>query len=833
MSDSAPKRICFHCRIAIRGDTVVEKIEGNTLEFCSDRCHETCLSIFASGHGRFYEVRDSASPDPDAARPGEENIDPDIYDHPAIQNTFVRRVDDRCEASFVLEGIRCGACAWLIEKTLRSLDGVASADVDYASHRARVRWQPDTVKLSRILDSVSRIGYRAVPFDASHREQLMHEQKRRSLERIIFAAVLGMVVMHYSLATYVLGVSVEPETMPRWVDIGRWTSAVLALAILVYPGQDFFSGAWRDIRNHRLGMDVPIVLGLSIAFLGSLYATMEKSGHVYFDSIAMFVLFLLISRAWELKGRRRAATAMDKLMRIIPRFARVIGDDGAEVLVPVVDIKPGQKVRVHAGETVPADGMIRDGTSAFDESLLTGEARPVRRTKGDNVVGGAINLNQPVTIKVIRLNEESTLAQIRMLLERGLSKRPRYAELAQKAAGWFVTVILLLAIATFCFWIWRDPPSAIPVTVSLLIVTCPCALAIATPVALAVASGRLVGLGVLPLRMKALEPLATATRFAFDKTGTLTSRVISIARVWTADDVSRDVMLATAAALERHSTHPVGQAFASYDTPGLPATDIVEAPGAGVEGRVAGHHWRLGRSRFAATGDEPTNPSAGFVRELEAEGERALVLSREGETQAVFGLGETLRSGALGLAASLLSEGADHLTLLSGDADLATQRVGQKLGLDEIHGGMTPADKLGWIQQQQEAGHQVVMVGDGINDAPTLAAADVSLSFADAPELAQTHSDFILLVDDLDAVVAARKLARTTRRVILQNLLWAAGYNLVTIPLAILGLIPPWLAAIGMSLSSLIVVGNAQRLRHVDSDEHRPGFKEAAAVPGT
>ena len=793
-------------------------IHGKQREFCCHGCQAVCKAIVDAGLGDYYRHRT------DEAVSANQQVIPDflervtLYDRPEIQQGFVSHQQDWSEATLLLENIRCPACLWLNEKHLRSLPGVIDVHIDDITQRARVRWQTDTIRLSQILTAITDIGYIAHPYDASRNRQLQKLRRRRSTEKLIFAGAIGMLVMNFSLATYFMG---EPDplgALPLWIIIGRWTSLMLVTLILAYSGQEFFAGAWGDLRNRRLGMDIPVVLGLSAAYAGSLYTTISGHGEVYYDSIAMFVFLLLLARRYELGGKLRAANHLDRLARITPKTAQRIDDDGTRHDTAVEELLPGDLIRLVPGETVPVDGTISTGTSSFDESLITGEPHPVLRKHGDHVVAGSVNGDQPVFIRVTKTIQASTLSEIQQLVEYGLEQRPRYARLAEQAAGWFVAAILVIASATAWYW-WQVQPQAwLPNTIAVLIVTCPCALALATPVALAVSAGRFVEIGVLPLRMRALDDLAKSDVFVFDKTGTLTYGRPLLSDVYTIGSLARDECLRYAAAMTEDSEHPVARAVRPHSTgsPIIVGTKT-NVPGSGIIARIDGQEWRLGKPDFAAQQHTLAAEIKSLAEQRSSEGQLVSLLTNPDGVQAVLTFEDPLRQGIDDMLADLLRTGVKGLVVLSGDARQSVSKLCQRLEIHDCHGGMSPRDKLAWTRKHQQQGKRIAMFGDGINDAPTLAAADVSISFSEATDLANASSDFLILGDNIGVLVEARRLAQRTRRNILQNFAWAGSYNLIAVPFAAAGYIPPWGAAIGMSLSSLIVVMNALRLQSTEN----------------
>ncbi|NNJ98359.1 MAG: cadmium-translocating P-type ATPase [Gammaproteobacteria bacterium] len=792
----------------------VLEVDGKQREFCCHGCQAVCKAIIDAGLGDYYQHRT------DEAVSANQQVIPDflervtLYDRPEIQQGFVSQQQDWSEATLLLENIRCPACLWLNEKHLRSLPGVIDVHIDDITQRARVRWQTDSIRLSQILTAITDIGYIAHPYDASRNELLQKLRKRRSTEKLIFAGAVGMLVMNFSLATYFMAEPDPSGGLPLWISIGRWTSVMLVTLILAYSGQEFFAGAWGDLRNRRLGMDIPVVLGLSAAYAGSLYTTISGRGEVYFDSIAMFVFFLLLARRYELGGKLKAANHLDRLSRITPKTAQRVDDDGTRSDTAVEELLPGDLIRLVPGETVPVDGTISSGASSFDESLITGEPHSVLRRHGDHVVAGAVNGDQPVFIRVTKTLQASTLSEIQQLVEHGLEQRPRYAKLAEQAAGWFVAVILVIAAATAGYWLQVQPDVWLSSTIAVLIVTCPCALALATPVALAVSAGRFVEIGVLPLRMRALDGLAKCDVFAFDKTGTLTLGRPVVSDVYATGSLEYQEAMRYAAALSADSEHPVAKAVRQHTPePGMITSNRTNVPGAGTIARINDQEWRLGKPAFVSQQQSLPADTRALIDQCRSNGQLVSLLSNSDGVQAIVSFDDPRRPGINDMFARLSRLGVKQLLVLSGDAQQSVTQLCQRLGIGDCHGGMSPQDKLAWTRSYQRQGKRIAMFGDGINDAPTLAAADVSLSFSDATDLANVSSDFLILGDSISVLADARELAQRTRRNILQNFAWAGGYNLIAVPFAAAGYIPPWGAAIGMSLSSLIVVMNALRLQ--------------------
>jgi len=812
---------CFHCGLPIfPGGRWRAAVLGEPREFCCAGCQAVARAISSGGLEDYYRLRTASAPTASAR----DEFQDRLLDREDLQESFVRRVGRHCEASLVLEGVRCPACLWLIERRLCAQPGVVEATAGYAGQSARVVWDPSRIGLSGIRTAVREIGYEARPFDSSHRAGIEAAAARRNSARLVFAGVLGMMVMNLAVAAYFLGGPDAAGRLPLWEHFGRWCALVASAVLLAYPGQDFFAGAWRDLRRGRAGMDTPIVLGLCAAWAGSTWATVEGSGPVYFDAIAMLVFFVLLARAFETRARLAAAAVLDRFAIVEPATARRVDGAGLESEVAAVDLSDGDVVRLRPGEIVPADGVLVEGQSSFDEAVLTGEPWPRARAAGDAVVAGSCNRDQPVLLRVTRAGEASTLGQVRRLLERGLASRPPFAQLADRLAGRLVVLVLILSAATAVYWAVRDPAATLPATVAVLLVTCPCALALATPIALSVAAGRFAAIGVLPARMEAVERLACSDTVVFDKTGTLTLSAPVLESVRTAGGLDSETALQIAAALEAASSHPIGRALRSaalaLQSPeeggaggSAAATEArADHEGQGFTGTVSGVQWWIGSPGFALSPADAPEELAAALFSSRGEARLTAVLTDRRGRAALFTFVEELRDGARAAVADLRRTGIRYAALLSGDAREPVERLGNSLGFDEALGGMTASAKLDWIHSRNDSGSHLVFVGDGLNDAPTLAAAGTSASFAEAPQLALLASDFVILGKSLAPLAAARRIALRSRRLLAQNVVWAVAYNLLSVPLAAFGLVPPWAAALGMSVSSLVVVANAMRL---------------------
>jgi Cu2+-exporting ATPase len=584
----------------------------------------------------------------------------------------------------------------------------------------------------------------------------------------------------------------------------RWVSLLIASPVVLYSARPFFISALRDLKRMQLGMDVPVALAIGGAYLASVWATLSRSGEVYFDSVTMFTFFLLAGRYLEMGARHRAGQAAEELVKLLPAMATRLTETGEEV-VAVVELAPGDRVRVKPGDSIPADGRVIEGSSSVDESLLTGESLPLTRSIHDEVVGGTVNVESPLIIEVEKVGEDTVLAAIQRLLHRAQTEKPRLAGLADRVAGIFVGVILLLALLVGWWWWQHQPDEAFWIVLSMLVVTCPCALSLATPAALTAATGSLTRLGVLTTRGHALETLARASHIILDKTGTLTTGRLHLEQITLQGSLDESACLRIAAALEQASEHPVARALSHEVTDAPLAREVEAIPGQGLQGLVDGVRYRIGQPGYVCEllGQSLDNIVEGTQTEVWLASEQGLL--------AVFSLSDSLRPGAAEAVADLRQLGLTPL-LFSGDSEAAVAKVAQQLGMQDFCARMRPEDKLHAMHALQAKGALVAMVGDGVNDAPVLAGAQVSLAMGSGTQLAQASADMVLLSEHLPHLPRAVEMARATLRIIRQNLGWAVVYNIVALPLAAMGYVAPWMAAIGMSASSLIVVLNALRL---------------------
>jgi P-type Cu2+ transporter len=716
----------------------------------------------------------------------------------------VSATEDVAQSSLRLSGLHCAACAGTIESALRALPGVVGAQVSAAAALATVRWQPEHTRVATMVDAVRRAGYDAEPDTAAGAHALRRREQRALLWRLFVAAFCAMQVMMLATPVYVADAGTLAPDIEKLLHLSAWT---LSLPVLLFSSAPFFMSAWRSLRSRKLGMDVPVALGIAVAFVASSGAAFDPGGvfgrDVWFDSLTMFVAFLLAGRWIELRARHRAMEAIEGLSGRAPERAWRLRADGSADEVPCAQLQPGDRVRVPLGEAFPADGAIEQGTTQVDESLLTGESRAVARGVGDTAVAGSVNLGAPVVQRVERVGADTRQEQIAALMRDALTRRPDAMRLADRIAGPFLAAVLLLAAGAAVVWWTIDPSRALAVAVAVLIVTCPCALSLATPAASLATTAALARRGVMLRRVAALETLARADLAMLDKTGTLTEAQPK----WRAlralgEGVDAPALAARASALAAWSSHPLSQALARAvpaDT-GFEWQAVVEVPGCGLEAQDAqGRRWRLGSARWLGVA------TAGSRAEW-------LCFGPPGAACVAFEFDdERVADGAAAGVQALQAAGL-RVSLLSGDGAARVQHLAASLGVQTFIAEATPQRKLEALREQQARGAVVVMVGDGVNDAPVLAQADVSFALVHGARIAHVAADAVLLSGRIGDVAHAVHAARRMLCVARQNLAWAALYNAVCVPLALVGWMPPWAAGLGMAASSVLVVLNGMRL---------------------
>ncbi len=808
---------CWHCGGLLSADgALTARVAGEPRPVCGEGCRDAAERIDALGVARsYYDARVEPAQKPEAG----DAAGADVWRRPEIARHAVRDLGDgRRETLLLVDGVRCAACVMVVERALFAEPGVEDVEVNAASKRARVVWRDGATSLPRLLEALARTGYRALPLDAQALDDVRRHESRSALKRLLVAGFGAMQAMMYAGVLY-LGEPGSLDVAAR--DLFRWLGFLVATPVVLYSAQPFFAGAVRSLRARRPGMDVPVALAVAAIYAASLLEAIRGGAHVYFEGVSMFVFFLLIGRYVEMRARHRASDLTDALARLTPPFADRRRANGELERVGIRELVPGDRVHVAEGGVIPADGVLLGERCRVDEALLTGESAPVERRRGEMLVAGSVLVDGPVDLRVERVGDETALAGIAELVARAQAAKPRLALEGERTASRFVLRVLLLTAATAAAWAWFDPSRAFAAALAVLVVSCPCAFALAVPVAVTRALAVLARRGVLVVKPDAIEALARATHIVFDKTGTLTEPDLAVERIEARGALPSADALRLAAALARESRHPVARAIAAAcpDAPLETAANVEALAGLGVRATVGGRELRLGRADFALEGKAATSLD-----------EDAVLLADDTGAIAAFHLSERLRPDARSAVQALERQGV-HVTIASGDSADKVRAAAERLGIADWHARQTPSDKLARLAALRERGARVIAVGDGVNDAPVLGGADVAVAIAEGAELAQATSDIVLAGGKLGHLAPAREIAAETLAILRQNQRWAFGYNMAAVPLAALGFVPPLLAALGMSVSSLVVVLNAMRIgRRAGRGEAR---SDATAPIGT
>ena len=816
---------CFHCGLSVAPrDEMRAPVRNQMRTFCCTGCKSVCEAIHAAGLEGFYQ----RTPEGEVLGPPPElPKELALYDIDEVQEEFVDSLGETREINLLVEGIHCAACVWLIENSLKAMPGVAEARVNLTGRRLRLKWDNSRLKLSQALKRLGEIGYAAVPFDPEVAEGSLQRANRRLLYRLAVAAFGMMNLMWISIALY------SGADQGEFRGLFHWLGFALATPVLIFSGWPFYRGAWLGVRAGSLTMDLPIAIGVSMTYGYSLYVTISGSriGDVYWDTVVNFLFVILVGRFLESISKRQAVASTQRLLDLQPKVATVLRG-GDEVLLPIRAVRVSETVLVRPGEKVPVDGVVLEGISQLDESMLTGEAAPVSKKRGDRVAAGTLNGSGALRIQVQGLLRDTALGRIIALVEEAQASKAPIQCTADRIVPWFVAVTLTLGLMTFLFWVSTDFEVALMAATAVLIITCPCAFGMATPMAIAVASGLGARHGILVKTGAVLESLSTIDHFVFDKTGTLTegrpavTAIASGGGIWRGGEVldpHSDLArhLASLAALERFSEHPVALAVLNLcrdqavEFRHLAVADTMSRPGHGILGRVGGQSVVIAGTAdwLIAQGVDPwAGPLAVADQEFQTSGATLIYIALDGRAVLVLAVQDRLRFNAAGVVAGLKAQGI-HVTLLTGDRRATAERIATALGGVEVIAEVLPEAKDRVIADLQHHGQRVAMVGDGVNDAPALVRADVGIAMGSGTDVSIASADIVLMQADLARVPQAAALSRRTLKTIRQNIGISIAYNLIMVPLAMAALVTPLVAAVSMPLSSLAVIGNSARIR--------------------
>jgi Cu2+-exporting ATPase len=799
---------CFHCdEIIPSGFNAVLTISDQQQSFCCYGCLAIAETIVSGGLENFYQHRTQASEKPDPLNQSQQD-EIYLYDDKALQEDFVTTNEGISETHLSIGGITCAACIWLLEREINHIEGVSRFTINHTSHRAILTWNNDECHLSSALLKARQLGYKAHPYQEVLAKKQAQLEKRASIFRIAVAGIASMQNMMFSLPLYLGSASsIDPE----YIALFRWVSLIMCTPVVLFSAWPFIKAAQRDIKTHHLTMDLPVSLAILAAYFSSAFITVFSDSHlesdVYFDSVAMFTFFLLLGRFFEMQTRHKHLNSDADFNQLLPSTARVKTADG-EISKPAHKIEIGDILIIHQGQISPADGMVVEGQSRFDESALTGEFLPITKTIGSVVNGGTANVENTILIATTATPKHSRVAAIIRMLDQAQHEKPQTVQLADIVASYFVAFVLLSASVAGVFWYFINPDAVFATVLSILVVTCPCALSLATPTALTSVNTFLRSKGLLMAKGHTLEAMNSTTDIIFDKTGTLTEGKLKLSCTTVYNNMTENKAKVIAAALENHSRHPIANAFRPYFDE--KANHVETTLGYGLQGSFNGNTYRLGNIAYALNNTSPRetiNEPTGihiFLSKLSEENQYELL--------AQFELSDTLRAESLNCVKAFQAQGI-QVHILSGDHLNSVQHIAHQLGIKHIKAAQSPEQKLNYVRKLQQENKEVAMVGDGINDLPVLSGARLSIAMGGASDITKLNSDAVLLNSHMSVLNLAFQSASKARKIIKQNMAWAIGYNLLMLPLAVMGLVPPYFAALGMSLSSLIVVFNSLRLK--------------------
>lgn len=791
------KVTCDHCHLEF--DDSVMIVDGEHY-FCCKGCQGVYHLLSDEGLDSFYDKVGSTQ----LAPPTEQFEDSSNFDSPAFYDRFVKTNDEGFqEVSLVIEGIHCAACVWLNEKALYKMDGVVDVHINFTTNKALITWADSVVKLSSIIDMIRAIGYNAFPYDPSLQEARANKERKDYYLRMAVAGFSMMNMMSISFAQYHGYFSGIEEDIVTILNVGEW---VLSTPVLFYSGWVFFKGAYFGLKNRIVNMDILVATGAVLTYFYSIYITLFKLGEAYFDSVTMIIAFVLFGKFLEVLSKKSAADTLDIIYKHVPGEVRIVKGDAIEV-VSVEEVVMGDIISLQNGEKAALDGTITEGEGSFDESSLTGESVPVFKQKGDTVISGTTSIDAMVRYEVTKDFEHSTLSNLVAMLENSMSKKPKIEQLANRLSEYFSSTILILALITFIvWWLWpHDFDRAFMVGISVIIIACPCALALATPVATLVGLGLGAKRGVLFKEAAQLETMANADTVVFDKTGTLTQGRPDVIDVhWLDEGLDKAALYA----LVMSSSHPVSKGVARF------LSDEVEQHLALDEQRQVAARGVVGRHNgvMLAGGNLAFMQEQGIDHDIDT-AHTAFFYAVDGELKAIFELQDEPKADAVETIDILRRHGVNTV-MLTGDHERAAAEIAAAVGIEVFESELKPADKEAYIIALQEQGQKVVMVGDGVNDILALARSDIAIAMGNGSDIAIDVSDVVLMNDSLKSLGEAFKISYTTYSLIKQNLGLSLVYNGITIPLAIAGYIIPLVAAISMSISSLLVVGNSMRIRY-------------------
>ena len=790
------KQICNHCHLEFDRDVLLhEKIEAEDLYFCCKGCQGVYHLLHSEGLDNFYDRAKDTKLDPVSI----DLSDLERFDLEGFTKKYVKNIDGYSHVSLIIDGIHCSACVWLNEKVLHQSDGIIEAEINFTTHKAKIVWDDEVLKLSDIIKKVRSIGYNAYPYDSSLQEQRANQDRRDYYIKLLVGIFATMNVMWLAIAQYA-GYFTGMRSDIK--EILQWAEFILATPTLFFTGWVYFRGAYFGLKNRFINMDFLVATGATLAYVYSIYAMITGRGETYFESVIMIITFVFVGKYLEVLSKKRAVDTLDSMTSSLPTEVVVIMDDEKSV-VGVDDVKVGDIIELKAGDKVVIDGSIVMGEGSFDESSLTGESKPIYKRDGESLTSGSINLDSLIRYKVSKVYGDSMLANIVSLLENSLSKKPKIEKLANEISGYFSVAILLIALATFAGWYYYggDFERALIISISVIVIACPCALGLATPMATLVGLSKGAKRGILFKEAGFLETFAKSDVIFLDKTGTLTQGRPKVIK----HSVKTSYDLNLLYSLTKSSTHPISRGIYEYleanhsDLKLYNLQDVKTIQAKGLSAEYDGKKLLGGNGSLFKD-----------LKDLDEDGS-IFIFSIDGEVVDLFVLEDGIKDGAKEVIKEFKKSGL-KVVMLTGDNEKVAAKVAKEVGIEEFKSSLYPQDKAKFIDDYHDMGKTVVMVGDGINDALALSKSDIAIAMGSGSDVSVDVSDVVLLDDDIKSLGLSYKLSKKTYTNIKQNLSISLIYNLVTIPLAVSGLVIPLIAALSMSLSSLLVVANAFRI---------------------
>ncbi len=813
---------CYHCHLDIpKGIHLsVKSKDGHDLPMCCPGCKAVTETIMNLGLSQFYQYRDQPILNPLSSLPPE-GEDYQRFDNPQILNKYAKKDESKTNVYSVnlyIEGVQCSACVWLIEKRLLQIDGIIKCAVSLNSHQAAISWDRSKLKLSQIFFIISQLGYKVHLSSDDKIDKFQREKEHQALKRLGVAGLGAMQVMMMAAGLYA---GRFQGMVSLYKYFFQWISMLITIPVFLYVAMPFIKSAYRSIYSRWLNMDVPISIALIMMMFISVVKTINHQGDVYFDSVCMFLFFLTLGRYLEMRSQHKSMEVISKLSKLMPTTAIVIEHQHGLIkkrsTIPISDIKVGDAILVEKGHNIPCDGPLVYGHSNINESMLSGEFMPKTKKKGDQLYAGSQNIQNDIIMRAEKTGPQTRLKSMTQLLSEAELCRPKEASLIDKAASYFVLFVLIISFLVGVAWYFIDSRHAFWTMLSVLVISCPCALALATPIALTVTIQSLAKKGVLIKNKRFIEALPMVSHCVFDKTGTLTEGELALERIVPLADVDKNELLSIAATLEQQSNHPIAMALKKETTKGnikyLASHDIKEHISSGMDGYIQNQYYRLGKIQFSQPANHHIDSSITQTKDA-----IVILLSDKERPLALFCFKDLIRPHALDSINWLKQQSIVPL-MLTGDPSMASDFTADILGIDHFYKSQSPTDKLEFVKSLKS--NRALVIGDGTNDVLAMAGSYISLSMGAGTELAKINSDAVLLNNDLSVIPSLFDICKRARTIIKQNISWAISYNLLALPIAASGLVEPIIAVIGMSLSSLLVTMNALRLRHDSKDVNR------------